>query len=273
MQAANAALSSEHSNVEPCSFELNSKLAVASRDSALGDAVDRGLRRGRVGRLDGPGAALRRRIDVARRIDRPHAEVVLAGGEARVLLRRAAGAERGVVERALERDVLLAGGELEARRRARRRRGRALRHDRARRRRVDGPLVDRRRGVAVARGVGRPHAERVRAGGQARVLPRRRAGGERAAVERALERGAGLARGEAEARGRARAGGARIRADRRLRRGPVEGPGVRRGRLVDVAGAVGRAHPQRVLDRRSGPRAGAATRTRRTPRRRPRTRT
>ena len=164
--------SSQHSYVEPGSLERNVKAAVVLSVSSAGPD--------RISVTGGPStvqvARVRRRVDVAGRVDRPHLQDVLAGIEPRQLERRRAVAEARAVEAALERRADLAGGERE--------RGVDERRDRAgpgqdRRvgrlgvgRRVDGPLVLGGRLVDEQRRVGRLDLERVLADA-AHVIRRR----------------------------------------------------------------------------------------------------
>ena len=106
--------------------------------------------------------------------------------------------------------------------------------------------------LGVARPVGRPHVEGVRAVGETGIGPRRRAGAPGARVEAALEARTRLARAEAETRRTARHRARRARVDRRVRsrrvrrRRHIHRPRPRRRRPVGVARPVGRAHVEGV---------------------------
>src|SRR5207244_2706681 len=97
---------------------------------------------------------------------------------------------------------------------------------------IHSPAEVGRSRIGVAGGVGRLDLEAVAAVGEAAVALRTRAGGKSAAVEAALEAGAGLAGAEAEAgAGAVRRIGWAL-ADRRLRRSGVDDPVAARRRRV-----------------------------------------
>ena len=112
---------------------------------------------------------------------------------------------------------------------------------RVRRGRVHRPRELRGRGVGVAGDVGRAHLEGVAAFGEARVALRAGAAGEAAAVELALEGGAGLGRGEREGRAGRVGRVVRRRADGGVRRGLVDLDDVRGGVDGFVRDVVGDA--------------------------------
>ena len=150
--------------------------ARCSRSTVVGPGQDRRL--GRCG--DAPVADGRRQVGVAGGVGRPHAQLVVADGEAGVAGGRGARSRRrrrrastGSVEPAsLLENVKVASVRAGLGRRARVDRG--LRRRRVGRR-LDGPDEAGGRRVDVAGRVGRADDERMLADGEAGVRPRRRA--------------------------------------------------------------------------------------------------
>ena len=213
-------------------------------------------RRGRRG-IDRP-ASTCRGAGVTGGVDLAHLERMGTVSETAVGLRARAGRKRRAVERALEAGTRLSG-EGEGGRGLIDQPGRAHRDARrCRSGRVDRPRVARCHSRVPCR-VGLPHLERVARGRQATVSPRARAGGERRAVERALERGTHFSR-EREGRcGRVRRVGRRRCQVGRRRRRVVDRHAALRG-VGDVSGDIGCPREQliRAVCRLRGPRGRVA---------------
>ena len=148
---------------------------------------------------DAPSAPRRRRIGVARQVDRAHLDRVLAVGESAPRPRRRARLPRSTVQPALQASPRF-GDERERRRPLRRRRtvlGRPG-DQRLRRRRVDRPRLRGRARVHVAGGVDGADLEGMAAVAERGVGGERRARREGGAVQPALEARARLRRADRE---------------------------------------------------------------------------